>query len=133
MPGHCVLATKAWKGESMAERALRGMSLGSRSMESDAGVEFADRITVHYDCEDCGHVTEVTMFAEAEVPLVWECQCGKEAVLREHERPEPTKPVKPQRTHWDMLLERRTMDDLQVLLDERLELLRAGKLRRRSA
>ncbi|MDO5727872.1 MAG: RNA polymerase-binding protein RbpA [Bowdeniella nasicola] len=117
----------------MAERALRGMSLGSRSMESDIGVEFADRINVHYDCEDCGKVTTVTMFAQADLPKLWECACGKEAVLRDHERPEPTKPPKPQRTHWDMLLERRSREELQVLLDERLELLRAGKLRRRSA
>ena len=29
-----------------------------------------------------------------------------------------------QRTPWDMLLERRTMDDLESLLDERLTLLR---------
>ena len=29
-----------------------------------------------------------------------------------------------QRTHWDMLLERRTIADLEVLLDERLALLR---------
>jgi len=60
---------------------------------------------------------------------VWECRCGEEALLRDAERPEP-KAVKPQRTHWDMLLERRTVAELQELLDERLDLLRAGKLRR---
>ena len=31
--------------------------------------------------------------------------------------------VKPPRTHWDMLLERRSVADLEVLLNERLELL----------
>ena len=41
------------------------------------------------------------------------------------------KPGKPQRTHWDMLLERRSEEELQVLLDQRLALLRAGKLHQR--
>jgi hypothetical protein len=37
------------------------------------------------------------------------------------------KVVKPARTHWDMLLERRTVDDLEELLAERLALLRGPK------
>jgi hypothetical protein len=31
------------------------------------------------------------------------------------------KKAKPPRTHWDMLLERRSVAELEVLLDERLE------------
>ena len=50
------------------------------------------------------------------------------------ERPaRSAKPARKQRTHWDMLLERRTIEDLEVLLEERLGLLRSGQLRRRSA
>jgi hypothetical protein len=60
---------------------------------------------------------------EADVPAVWECRCGAEAVIRDGEKPE-AKPTKHQRTHWDMLLERRTIEDLEILLQERLELLR---------
>ena len=41
--------------------------------------------------------------------------------------------MKKPRTHWDMLLERRTIPELEELLTERLELLRSGQLRRRSA
>jgi hypothetical protein len=63
---------------------------------------------------------------EAEVPAVWECRCGAEALLRNGERPE-AKPTKHVRTHWDMLLERRTIDDLEELLAERLELLRDSR------
>jgi hypothetical protein len=33
------------------------------------------------------------------------------------------KKAKPPRTHWDMLLERRSVAELEVLLNERLELL----------
>ena len=42
--------------------------------------------------------------------------------------PEPKK-VKPQRTHWDMLLERRSVEELDELLKERLDLI---KTKRRS-
>ena len=61
--------------------------------------------------------------------MVWECRCGEEALLRDASKPE-VKAGKPPRTHWDMLLERRTVGELQALLDERLDLLRSGKLRR---
>ena len=40
------------------------------------------------------------------------------------------KPVKPPRTHWDMLRERRSIDELEKLLNERLDML---KQRRRIA
>ena len=57
---------------------------------------------------------------------MWECTvCGAEALRVDGTRPEP-KSGKPARTHWDMLLERRSVKDLEVLLAERLELLRAA-------
>lgn len=114
----------------MADRSLRGMSIGSKSMESDEGVDFAPRFQAHYDCE-CGKTTILPFSTEAELPEIWECRCGFEAILRDAEAPEP-KAVKPVRTHWDMLLERRTVDELEEVLNERLNLLRAGKLRRSS-
>ena len=55
------------------------------------------------------------------------------ALRENHERPDE-KPVKPARTHWDMLMERRTTAELEELLEERLALLRSGRLhQRRSA
>ena len=79
-------------------------------------------------------LTSTSFATDAEIPAVWECRCSEEAVLQDAVKPEPEKPAKPVRTHWDMLLERRTREELQVLLDERLELLRSGQLRsRRSA
>ena len=107
----------------MADRSLRGMSIGSKSMESEENVEFAPRQLARYDCPN-GHVIELPFSLEAEVPAVWECRC-------DHVKPEPTKPVKQPRTHWDRLLERRTREELEVLLEERLELLRSGQLRSR--
>lgn len=102
----------------MNSRSLRGTRLGSLSMETDEGVLAAPRQESVYDCPN-GHTTILPFSVEADVPLVWECRCGATAVLRDHEKPEE-KPGKPQRTHWDMLLERRSFEELQVLLDERL-------------
>lgn len=110
----------------MNSRSLRGTRLGSLSMETDEGVLAAPRQEAIYDCPN-GHHVILPFSVEADVPMVWECRCGETAVLRDHEKPEE-KPGKPQRTHWDMLLERRSEEDLQVLLDQRLELLRAGRL-----
>jgi hypothetical protein len=112
----------------MANRSLRGMRIGSNSLETEEGVEFAPRLQAHYDCPN-GHTIILPFSTEADVPLVWECRCGEGALLRDATQPEP-KNGKKQRTHWDMLLERRTVKELEELLDERLDLLRAGKLRR---
>jgi hypothetical protein len=108
------------------------MKIGANSMESDEGVEFAPRLKARYNCPD-GHTFELPFSVDAEVPPVWECKCGKEALLQDATKPEPKKPVKPPRTHWDMLLERRSIPELETLLEERLQLLRSGELRRRSA
>ncbi len=112
----------------MADRSLRGTRIGAHSMESEEGVEFADRFEAYYDCPN-GHTIVLPFAAQADVPVVWECRCGTEALLRDASKPEP-KAGKPPRTHWDMLLERRTVAELEELLTERLALLRAGKLRR---
>jgi RNA polymerase-binding protein len=109
----------------MAERALRGSRLGAQSYETDAGIEMAPRQSVTYDCAR-GHRFAMPFSLEADVPEVWECTvCGSEALRMDGTRPEP-KAGKPARTHWDMLLERRSVKELEVLLAERLEQLRAG-------
>ena len=66
---------------------------------------------------------------DAEIPEEWMCKNGKLGTLIEGEGVE-SKPVKPPRTHWDMLLERRSIEELDVLLEERIEALRK---RRRNA
>ena len=109
----------------MAERALRGSRLGAQSYENDLGVEMAPRQSVSYQCAR-EHRFSVPFSIEADVPEVWECSiCGAEALRIDGTRPEP-KRGKPARTHWDMLLERRSVKELEVLLAERLELLRSG-------
>ena len=106
----------------MSDRVLRGTRLGSVSYESDRHTEFAPRLLVTYDCPS-GHQTDMPFAAEAEVPARWECRvCGAPALQRDGEQPE-AKATKPARTHWDMLLERRSVAELEEVLAERLAVL----------
>lgn len=113
----------------MAERALRGTSIGSKSLETEDGVVFAERRESLYICPQ-GHRFHMTFAAEVSAPAEWECKCGEMGELQ-YEEPaveEDVKPVRPQRTHWDMLLERRSEEELQQLLKEQLEVLHSGAL-----
>lgn len=118
----------------MADRSLRGMRLGAQSLQSEEGVEFSPRKRVQYRVED-GSTFEVIFAAEAEVPEVWENPktgvegrlIGEDGELVQSEEVETKAP----RTHWDMLLERRTREELEELLEERLEQLRARRGRQK--
>ena len=111
----------------MGERTLRGARLGGQSFEDERGIEFAARQNVGYVCPR-GHSFEIPMSTEADVPAVWECpRCGAEALSTDGTKPE-AKEEKPVRTHWDMLLERRSIKELEDILSERLELLRSGEI-----
>jgi Zn ribbon nucleic-acid-binding protein len=111
----------------MAERTLRGARLGGQSFEDERGIEFAARQQVGYRCPQ-GHQFSITLSDEADIPAVWECtKCGAEALSTDGiEKVE--KVEKPARTHWDMLLERRSVDELEDILKERLALLRDGEI-----
>jgi ribosomal protein L37AE/L43A len=103
---------------------LRGSRLGATSYEQETR-EVAERHRITFHCAQ-GHATEVAFAADADLPSVWECRtCGGYAARRGASIPEPRQPVRPIRTPFDMLMERRTRDDLEDLLAERLEVLRA--------
>lgn len=109
----------------MAERSLRGTNLSALSMETDENVVLSERQITRYVCPN-GHISELPFSIEAEIPPVWECRCGQEAKLVDG--PElADKPGKAARTHWDMLLERRSIAELEELLEERLALLRKSR------
>ena len=110
----------------MAERTLRGSRLGAVSYETDRNAELAPRKPAEYRCPK-GHVFDVPFADDAEIPLVWECKFdGSVARLIDGDEPEAKK-TKPARTHWDMLMERRTIADLEEVLAERLEVLRGRR------
>lgn len=103
----------------MSDRVLRGSRLGSTSYEADRNTDLAPRQAVRYDCPH-GHAVEVPMASDADLPPTWECRvCGATALLHDATNIEP-KTGKPARTHWDMLLERRSLDELEEVLAERL-------------
>jgi hypothetical protein len=109
----------------MADRTLRGSRMVSFSMETSENVVPSERQIVVYVCPQA-HRIELPFSIEAEIPPTWECRCGEEALLLDGKMPD-RKPAKPARTHWDMLLERRSIPELEELLKERLEFLRASR------
>ncbi|MCW4384482.1 RNA polymerase-binding protein RbpA [Salinibacterium sp. SYSU T00001] len=114
----------------MADRSLRGMRLGSQSLQSEEGVTFSARKKSTYRSAD-GSTFDVMFAADAEIPTVWESPktgaegrlVAEDGELVEQEQGEE----KVARTHWDMLLERRSRAELEELLQERLNYLRARK------
>ena len=101
---------------------MRGSRMGTTSYETDGGL-FAPRALTTYVC-DQGHQVTMPFSAEAdEIPDSWPCACGAAGMLVGAAQNAPVK-QKHLRTHWDMLLERRTVKDLEGLLKERLEVLR---------
>ena len=114
----------------MADRSLRGMRLGTQSLQSEEGVEFSPRKRSVYRTAT-GTTFEVVFAADAEIPQTWESpKSGDEGFLLDADG-EPVEQVvveaKIPRSHWDMLLERRTRDELEELLQERLDYLRARR------
>jgi hypothetical protein len=89
----------------------------------------APRHVAEYRCPKDGHKFEVPFSGEGDVetPRDWECrQHGVPAALVNGYRgPDPT--TKPARTHWAVLLERRSIADLEALLQERLAELAADR------
>ena len=106
----------------MADRVLRGSRMGAVSYETDRDHDLAPRQVVKYQTPD-GEVFDVPFADDAEIPTEWLCKNGQVGILMEGEGME-AKPAKPPRTHWDMLRERREIDELEVLLEERLQILR---------
>jgi hypothetical protein len=110
----------------MAERSLRGTRLGATSYENDRNTNLAPRQDVAFECPK-GHGFTVPFAAEADIPTTWECRvCGATAFTTSGDLPAPKK-VKAPRSHWDMLLERRSVADLEEVLAERLAVIRGQR------
>jgi hypothetical protein len=112
------------------------MRLGTQSLQSEVGVEFSPRKKSIYRAAD-GTEFEVIFAADAEVPQQWESpKSGLEGTLLTSDGElvelELTETKTP-RSHWDMLLERRTRPELEELLQERLTFLRARRGQQKSA
>lgn len=112
------------------------MRLGGQSLQSEEGVVFSERQVREYRVAD-GTTFAVTFAADAEIPERWTSpKTGQEGMLLEQDGTPATqshRDTKPPRTHWDMLLERRTRAELEELLEERLRYLRARRGKDRKA
>jgi hypothetical protein len=115
----------------MAQQSMRGMRLGSESFETAAGVSLSPRNTHKYKCAK-SHISEIIFAQEAEVPAAWNCKsCSLEAALLDDQGNQAfeTELPKTPRTHFEMLLERRTRVELEEILEERLDELKARRSR----
>lgn len=116
----------------MRSQSLRGSSLNSRSLATDEGIVFSERKQVVYLCGGCKTTTTMTFAADAENPDSWTCaSCGDVATLAEPgaagRLATAAEDDKVARTPFDMLLERRSREELEVILQERLQYLRARR------
>ena len=101
----------------MVETSMRGTRLGASSLECEDKVPPAARVAVLYVCSRA-HDSLIPISVEAEeIPTEWNCRCGGVAT-RPNFEPMPKAPVRYVRSHWDMLLERRTLKELKALYDE---------------
>ena len=99
---------------------------------SDDLVERAETQTVTYRCP-AGHTFAIRLFAEAEViPHRWTCRtCGVAAHTNDakaQEVPVPGRLGPSPKSPWQHLRERRTIAELETLLEERLQMLRAQQV-----
>lgn len=109
----------------MSDHTLRGSIIGNRSLESDENIDPVDREEVAYICPK-GHETIIPFAVTAEIPEAWECRCGAVARREDVDDRYFYGGYKPKRTHWDLLLERRTEEELQEVLEKRLKMHREG-------
>lgn len=109
----------------MAE-TMRGMRLGAQSLETDRGIELSERQQADFRCPN-GHEFSVIFSATAELPDTWECKSCDAIAVRLEAGVEINLEVEQEdgpRTHYDMVLERRSREELQELLDEMLQEMR---------
>ena len=85
--------------------------------------DLADRIEVSYSCAS-GHTFTRIFAADATVPDSWDCpHCGKTGSTKS--QPASNDSSLASRSHWDMLIERRTIVELEGMLMERVKELRS--------
>jgi hypothetical protein len=82
------------------------------------------RAETTYTCS-LGHTFTKVFAADAKVPGTWDCpHCGGIGTSESMGGQGATPAVN--RTHWDMILERRSLDELADMVTERLSQLRAA-------
>src|SRR6516162_10629148 len=108
-------------------RGMRGSRLGAAvSYETDRNDNLAPRQIARYRTEN-GEQFDIPLADDAEIPDTWECRNGMEGKLIEGGELAEPKKVRVPRTPWDMLRERRSIVQLEELLQERLEIIQSRR------
>lgn len=105
-------------------RVMRGSRLGVVSYETDRNHDLAARKIARYRTDN-GEEFDMPFADDAEIPDTWGCRNGMEGRLIEAGELAEPKKVKVPRTPWDMLRERRSIEQLEELLQERLQIIKA--------
>jgi hypothetical protein len=111
----------------MSNKQLRGTRLGSISHESEEGVDFVETQTVTFRAED-GEEFTVNFMTGVELPYDWKSPRtskigrrldgkGKPIVGKDPNAPAPLPPTV---THWEQLMKRRTLEELEIILADRI-------------
>jgi hypothetical protein len=113
----------------MAQQTMRGIRLGAQSLESEVGVSYSPRTKHNYQCPN-GHLSELVFAQEAELPNFWQCKsCQEQAQLLTDGKliKLDIEDLKTPRSHWEMLQERRSKEELEEILKERISFIRARR------
>jgi hypothetical protein len=113
----------------MAQQTMRGIRLGAQSLESEVGVSYSPRTKHNYQCPN-GHLSELVFAQEAELPNFWQCKaCQEQAQLLTDGKlmKLDIEDLKTPRSHWEMLQERRSKEELEEILKERISYIRARR------
>jgi RNA polymerase-binding protein len=104
---------------------LRG---SNRSYETNRNHDLAPRKTARYRTEN-GEEFDIPCADDADVPGTWLSRNSMEGTLIEGGDLAEPKKVKVPRTPWDMLRERRSIEELEELeeLEERLEIIKSRR------
>lgn len=119
----------ATKENKLAQQTMRGIRLGTQSLESEVGVSYSPRTKYQFLCPN-GHSSEIIFAQDAEMPETWQCKsCPEFGTLLKDGKPITLSiaEIKNPKSHWDMLLERRSKVELEVILKERLSYIKARR------
>ncbi|GAA1647511.1 RNA polymerase-binding protein RbpA [Mycolicibacterium murale] len=107
----------------MANQRIKGSRLGAISYETDRNVGPPPTHVARYRTAN-GQEFDVPFADDAVIPGIWACRNGMDGILLNGEAPSPKKGRRV-RTHWDMVLERRSLPELEALFEERMAVIQA--------
>lgn len=113
----------------MSQQTMRGIRLGAQSLESEIGVHYSPRTKHSFQCRN-GHLNEISFAQEAEIPSSWQCRSCPETALLVSDGKQlklEIEDIRTPRSHWEMLLERRSKQELEEILQERLSYIRSRR------